>query len=586
MEKRNFCIVAHIDHGKTTLTDRFIEITGVLPEIPREQYLDKLRVERERGITVKSQTVRLMWKGVVLNLIDTPGHVDFTYEVSRAMSACEGAILLVDATKGVQAQTLSHAYLAVERGLEIIPVINKIDLQTADSERTKREIEEIIGIPADNAICVSAKTGENVNEVLDAVVKLIPPPSGLLSAPFKALIFDSWYDNFWGVVCLIRVFEGSIKKNDEVKIFSTGKTYKILRLGVFSPEPEDVDNLVAGDVCFLILGMKDIREAKVGDTICHPSVDNPLEGFRELKPMVFAGFYPVEPEGYPKLKDAIQKLMLNDSALTFQPETSPALGQGFRMGFLGSLHMEVTAQRLSDEFNLDVIMTVPQVVYKAVLKRSEVEIKSPADFPSPEKMQSMKEPYLLVTVHTPQEYLGGILKVCEDARGNQIDMKFTSDGKVILTYEIPMSSCIFGFNDKIKSASKGYASWDYEFQGYKPADIVKLDVLINGRPVDAVSFIVPKEQAYRKAREIASKLREVIPRQLFEVSIQVAYGSRVMAKENIKPFRKDVTAKCYGGDVTRKRKLLEKQKEGKKRLKAIGQVEVPKDAFIEVFKIG
>jgi GTP-binding protein LepA len=591
--KRNFCIIAHVDHGKSTLADRFLEITGAVdPKKMREQFLDNLKVERERGITVRSQTAYLEYNhnGVKyeLNLIDTPGHADFQYEVSRAMSACEGAILLVDGTQGVQAQTLSYAYWAVERGLEIVIAINKIDLPSCDVERTKRQIEDIIGLDTSDVALVSARTGQGVKELLEKVINKIPPPKYDEDAPLSALIFDSWYDQYWGVVALVRVFDGKISKGDKVKVFSTGKIFNVLRLGVVrGGETFDRDFIEEGDVGFIILGTKNIGDLKVGDTITSAAnpVSRPIPGFREIKPVVFASFYPQEPEEYEKLKDALEKLKLNDYSLEVEYENSPALGAGFRIGFSGTLHMEVTSQRLKDEFGVDVVTTFPQVAYKITLKNGdEIEVKSPSQFPSPDRIQTIKEPKVRVTIHTPQEYIGNILKICEERRGKKLDLKISSDMAVI-TYSMPLSSIIFGFNDEIKASSKGFASWDYEFEGWEEADIVKLDTYINQKKVDELSIIVPREEAQRKAREIAQRLRELIPRQVFEVVIQVGIGSKILAREEIKPYRKDVTAKCYGGDVTRKIKLLEKQKEGKKRLKMIGNVEIPPNAFIEVFKV-
>jgi GTP-binding protein LepA len=591
--KRNFCIIAHVDHGKSTLADRFLEITGAVdPKKMRDQFLDNLKVERERGITVRSQTAYLEYyhNGIKyeLNLIDTPGHSDFQYEVSRAMSACEGAILLVDGTQGVQAQTLSYAYWAVERGLEIVIAINKIDMPSCDVEKTKRQIEDIIGLDTSDVVLVSARLGQGIKELLDKVINKIPPPAYDENSPLSALIFDSWYDLYWGVVALVRIFNGKISKGDKVKVFSTGKIFSVLRLGVVrGGETFDRDSIEEGDVGFIILGTKNIGDLKVGDTITSASnpVSEPIPGFREIKPVVFASFYPQEPDEYEKLKDALEKLKLNDYSLEVEYENSPALGAGFRIGFSGTLHMEISSQRLKDEFGVDVVTTFPQVAYKVVLKDGkEIEVKSPSQFPSPERIEAIKEPRVRVSIHTPQEYIGSILKICEERRGKKLDLRISSDMAVI-TYSMPLSSIIFGFNDEIKACSRGFASWDYEFEGWEEADIVKLDTYINQKRVDELSIIVPREEAQMRAREIAKKLREIIPRQVFEVVIQVGVGSKILARETIKPFRKDVTAKCYGGDVTRKIKLLEKQKEGKKRLKMIGNVEIPPDAFIEVFKV-
>lgn len=590
--KRNFCIIAHVDHGKSTLSDRILEITGAVDRKKlQEQFLDNLPVERERGITVRSQTAYAQYtydgQTYNLNLIDTPGHADFHYEVSRAMTACEGAVLLVDATQGVQAQTLSYSKLALERGLEIIVAINKIDLPFADPEGTKTQIEEILGIKSD-PIFVSGKTGFGVPELLNKIIERIPPPMYEEGAPTSALIFDSWYDNYWGVVALIRIFNGKIKKGDKVKIFSSGKNYVVHRLGfVIGGITIERDVLEEGDVGFIILGTKDISEVRVGDTIT--SAQNPahapIPGFREIKPVVFASFYPVDPDEYEKLKESLMKLKLNDYSISVEYESSPALGAGFRIGFSGTLHMEIVSQRLKDEFNVDVVMTFPQVAYRVVkTDGQEIEVRSPAEFPSPEKIESIKEPYALVTIHTKPEFVGDIFKVCEERRGRQIDFRISS-GIAVIKYLMPIAEIIFGFNDEIKSVSKGYASWDYEFHSWEESDVVKLETYINYKKVDELSTITVREKAQRRSREIATKLRELIPRQMFEVVIQVGVGSKIFARESIKPYRKDVTAKCYGGDVTRKMKLLEKQKEGKKRLKMIGNVEIPPNAFVEVFRV-
>ncbi|MCS7212657.1 MAG: translation elongation factor 4 [Candidatus Calescibacterium sp.] len=590
--KRNFCIIAHVDHGKSTLSDRILEITGAVDRKKlQEQFLDNLPVERERGITVRSQTAYAQYtydgQTYNLNLIDTPGHADFHYEVSRAMTACEGAVLLVDATQGVQAQTLSYSKLALERGLEIIVAINKIDLPFADPEGTKTQIEEILGIKSD-PIFVSGKTGFGVPELLNKIIERIPPPMYEEGAPTSALIFDSWYDNYWGVIALIRIFNGKIKKGDKVKIFSSGKNYVVHRLGfVIGGITMERDVLEEGDVGFIILGTKDISEVRVGDTIT--SAQNPahapIPGFREIKPVVFASFYPVDPDEYEKLKESLMKLKLNDYSISVEYESSPALGAGFRIGFSGTLHMEIVSQRLKDEFNVDVVMTFPQVAYRVVkIDGQEIEVKSPAEFPSPEKIESIKEPYALVTIHTKPEFVGDIFKVCEERRGRQIDFRISS-GIAVIKYLMPIAEIIFGFNDEIKSVSKGYASWDYEFHSWEESDVVKLETYINYKKVDELSTITVREKAQRRSREIAMKLRELIPRQIFEVVIQVGVGSKIFARESVKPYRKDVTAKCYGGDVTRKMKLLEKQKEGKKRLKMIGNVEIPPNAFVEVFRV-
>lgn len=590
--KRNFCIIAHVDHGKSTLSDRILEMTGAVDRRKfQEQFLDNLPVERERGITVRSQTACVEYRsdGLVyrLNLIDTPGHADFHYEVSRAMTACEGAVLLVDATQGVQAQTLSYVRLARERGLEIVVAINKIDLPYADIEGTRMQIREILEIDA-NLLLVSGKTGEGVEELLRTVIEKIPPPMYEEGVPLSALIFDSWYDNYWGVIALVRIFNGRIRKGDRVRIFSSGKNYQVQRLGfVLGGITIDRELLEEGDVGFVVLGTKDISEVRVGDTITDAQnpVSVPIPGFREIKPVVFASFYPVDPEDYEKLKESLLKLKLNDYSLSIDYESSPALGAGFRIGFSGTLHMEIVSQRLKDEFGVDVVMTFPQVAYRITkIGGEEIEVKSPADFPSPDRILSIKEPYAIVTIHSKPEFVGDMFRICEERRGRQVDFRISA-GVAVIRYLMPLSEIIFGFNDEIKSASKGYASWDYEFHSWEESDVVKLDTYINHRKVDELSLITVREKAQRRAREIASKLRELIPRQLFEVVIQVGIGSRILARETIKPYRKDVTAKCYGGDVTRKIKLLEKQKEGKKKLKMIGNVEIPPHAFVEVFRV-
>ncbi len=590
---RNFSIIAHIDHGKSTLADRILEYTGALSKREmREQYLDKLDLERERGITIKAQAVRLYYQAddgeiYQFNLIDTPGHVDFSYEVSRALSACEGALLVVDASQGVEAQTLANVYLAIENNLEIIPVINKIDLPQADIERTKKEIEEVIGLPADEAIPVSAKLGIGIKEVLEAIVKKIPPPSGKREAPLRALVFDSWYDPYLGVVVLIRVVDGKIYPGMKIRFMSTGKVYEVTKVGVFAPEAQTLDALYAGEVGFIAAGIKEVREAKIGDTITEEKAKVvPLPGFKERKPVVFAGIFPVNSDDFEELKDAIEKLWLNDPAFSYEMETSNALGFGFRCGFQGLLHMEIVQERLEREFNLNLITTAPSVKYKIKLKNGEeIEIENPADWPDPGKIEEVKEPYIQAEIYTPKEYLGSLIKLCEEKRGIQKEIKFITPERCILVYELPFSEIVLDFYDKLKSYSRGYASLDYQFIGYKKGDLVKMDILINKQPVDALSVIVHRDKAYYRGRELVSKLKEVIPRQLFEVVIQAAIGSKVIARERIPPLRKDVLAKCYGGDVTRKKKLLEKQKEGKKRLKAIGQVEIPQEAFLAILKI-
>ncbi|MFN4197044.1 MAG: translation elongation factor 4 [Caldimicrobium sp.] len=590
---RNFSIIAHIDHGKSTLADRLLEITGAVSSREmRDQYLDKLDLERERGITIKAQAVRLYYKsedGQVyqLNLIDTPGHVDFTYEVSRALSACEGALLVVDASQGVEAQTLANVYLALENNLEIIPVINKIDLPQADIERTKKEIEEIIGLPTDEAILVSAKLGIGINKVLEAIIKKIPPPQGKREAPLRALVFDSWYDPYLGVVVLVRVVDGKLYPGQKIKFISTGKVFEITKVGVFAPEATSLDALYAGEVGFIAAGIKEVREAKIGDTITEANTEvEPLPGFREIKPVVFAGIFPVDSDDFPALKDAIEKLWLNDPAFSYEMETSAALGFGFRCGFQGLLHMEIVQERLEREFKLNLISTAPSVKYKVILRNGkELEIENPAHWPDPGQIQEVLEPYIRAEIYTPKDYLGNLIALCEEKRGIQKEIKFISADRVVLVYELPFSEIVMDFYDKLKSYSKGYASLDYQIIGYRASELVKMDILINKQPIDTLSLIVHKDKAYYKGKELVTKLKEVIPRQLFEVVIQAAIGSKIIARERIPPLRKDVLAKCYGGDVTRKKKLLEKQKEGKKRLKSVGFVEIPQEAFLAVLKI-
>jgi GTP-binding protein LepA len=590
---RNFCIIAHVDHGKSTLADRILEITGsVTQREMTEQFLDTMEIERERGITIKAQAVRLNYKAddgnnYELNLIDTPGHVDFSYEVSRSLMACEGAILVVDASQGVEAQTVANAYLASDSGLELIPVINKIDLPSADPGRVVKEIENVIGIEAENALLASAKEGIGIKEILEAVILKIPPPKPAVDEPLKALIFDSWFDSYQGVVMLVRVFEGSVRLGMRVKLVSTGKVYEIKKLGVFSPHAIEVGELMTGEVGFVTASIKEIKEAKVGDTITDAMrpTSSPLSGFRVMKPMVFSGLYPIDPGDYEKLRDELEKLALNDSSLIYEPETSVALGFGFRCGFLGLLHMEIVRERLEREAELDLISTAPTVVYRINEKSGDVYfVDNPSKLPTPDKIELLEEPYVLVSIHTPAQYLGSLFEICRRRRGLQSEINYVTQDRVIVKYELPLSEIIFDFYDALKSVSRGYASMDYEPIGYKASDLIKLDILINGEPVDALSIIVHKEKSYERGKVLIEKLREIIPRQLYEVAIQAAIGNRVIARENVKAVRKDVTAKCYGGDVTRKRKLLEKQKEGKKRLKQIGKIEIPQEAFLAVLK--
>ena len=592
---RNFSIIAHVDHGKSTLTDRLLEHTGAVTEREmKEQFMDKMPLERERGITIKAQTARLRYgaedgRQYILNLIDTPGHVDFSYEVSRSLSACEGAILVVDASQGVEAQTLAHLYTAVDLGLEVFCVLNKIDLPQADPERVKREIEEVLGIPADDAIPASAKEGTGIKEILEAIVNRIPPPQGSLSSPLKALAFDSWYDPYQGVVVLVRVFDGVLKRGMRIRFFSTGKCYEVETLGVFTPHPEEVTELGAGEVGFLTAGIKDVRDVNVGDTITDNArpAPEPLPGFRKLKPMVYSGLYPVDSAQYEELKDALAKLHLNDASFTYEPENSLALGFGFRCGFLGLFHMEIVKERLEREYHIELITTAPTVVYRITKRDGQViNVENPANLPPPNHIERFEEPYILVTIHIPAEFLGSVIRLCESRRGVQKQINYITPTRVVLEYEMPLGEVVTDFYDRLKTISRGYASMDYEHMGYREAELVKLDILLNGEPVDALSVIVPKERAYQRGREIVEKMREVVPRQLFDVAIQAAIGGRVIARETVKALRKNVTAKCYGGDVTRKRKLLEKQKEGKKRMKQVGRIELPQEAFLSILSTG
>lgn len=588
---RNFSIIAHIDHGKSTLADRLLEFTGAVNLGGKMgQILDSMDLERERGITIKAHAVRLSYKAddgetYILNLIDTPGHVDFSYEVSRSLACCEGSLLVVDATQGVEAQTVANAYLAIEYNHEIIPVINKIDLPQAQPERVKKQIEDILGIDAQEAILASAKEGIGTKEILEAVVKKIPPPKGDPNAPLRAMIFDSWFDNYLGVIILVRVFDGIIKPGMRIKLFATGKEYEVQRLGILTPFPKDIEKLEAGEVGFIIAGIKNIADTKIGDTVTDAKnpAKEPLPGFREVKPMVFCGLYPTETHQYEELKLSLEKLRLNDSSFFFEPETSAALGFGFRCGFLGLLHMEIIKERLEREFNLSLISTAPTVRYKIVDKKGEYLIDNPSKMPK--IYERIEEPFMKVSIIVPEEFVGDILKLCQERRGIQKEFSYITKDRILLVYEMPLNEILWDFYDKLKSLSKGYASMDYEFIGYRPSELVKLDILINGEQVDALSVIVHKDKAYYKGRAIAQKLREVIPRQLFEVVIQAAIGSKVIARESIPPLRKNVLAKCYGGDVTRKKKLLEKQKEGKKRMKQIGKVEIPQEAFLSVLKV-
>lgn len=592
---RNFSIIAHIDHGKSTLADRLIEFTGALDKrLMKDQVLDKMDIERERGITIKAQTVRLYYDAddgnrYQLNLIDTPGHVDFTYEVSRSLAACEGALLVVDASQGVEAQTIANVYLALDNDLELIPVLNKIDLPGADPEKVKEEIEEVIGLDASEAILASAKEGIGTKEILEAIVNKIPPPKGDVNKPLKAMVFDSWYDSYQGVVTLVRVIDGKIKKGDKIIFMSSKKEYEVGRVGVFTPLSTDVDELSAGEVGFIIAGIKELKDVNIGDTITHPDrpTDKPFPGFKKVKPVVFCGIYPVDTKDYDDLRDALEKLSLNDSSITFEPETSAALGFGFRCGFLGLLHMEIVQERLEREFDLNLITTAPTVIYRVKKKNGEIlEIDNPASLPPIGDIEEIEEPFIKATIIVPSEYLGGVLQLLQDKRGVQKNFNYISEQRVILEYDIPLAEVVIDFYDKLKSRTKGYASFDYEFSGYRPSELVKLDILINKEPVDALSIIVHKDNAYYKGRELVDKLKELIPRQMFDVAIQAAIGNKIVARSTVKAYRKNVTAKCYGGDITRKKKLLEKQKEGKKRMKQIGKVDVPQEAFLAVLKLG
>ncbi|MBI5809927.1 MAG: elongation factor 4 [Deltaproteobacteria bacterium] len=591
---RNFSIIAHIDHGKSTLSDRLLEYTGAITKRERvDQFLDKMELERERGITIKAQTARLNYrasdgKDYVLNLIDTPGHVDFSYEVSRSLSACEGAILIVDASQGVEAQTVAHLYTALDVGLEIVPVLNKIDLPAADPERIRAEIEDVLGIDASTAVLASAKEGKGIKETLEAVVKNIPPPSGEPSAPLKALVFDSWYDTYQGVIVQIRVFDGSVKKGMRIRFMATGKTFEVDKVGVFAPHPKEIDELGAGEVGFVIANIKEVRDTNVGDTITEDAfpTDRPLPGYKAAKAMVFSGLYPVDSSQYENLKDAVVKLRLNDSAFSFEPETSIALGFGFRCGFLGLFHMEIIRERLEREYGLLLITTAPTVEYRVTKTDGAVVlVDNPAKLPPPQYIEKFDEPYILASLHLPSEYLGAVLNLCESKRGIQREIKYMTTARVLVEYELPLNEIVLDFYDKLKTLTKGYASMDYDYLDFRTADLIRLDILINGEPVDALALIMPRERAYMRGRDLAEKMKEIIPRQMFEVVIQAAIGSRILARESIKALRKNVTAKCYGGDITRKRKLLEKQKEGKKRMKQVGKVELPQEAFLAVLKV-
>jgi GTP-binding protein LepA len=591
---RNFSIIAHIDHGKSTLADRILERTGALTDREaRAQFLDKMDIERERGITIKAQAVRIYYEAkdgqrYQLHLLDTPGHVDFSYEVSRSLAACEGALLVVDATQGVEAQTLANVYLALDGNLEIVPVLNKIDLPSADAEAVRRQIEDVVGLDCSNAIEASAKTGVGIDEILEAIVARIPAPKGIEEAPLRALVFDSWYDSYRGAVVMVRVVDGRIKKGQKVRFFATKAEYEITEMGMFAPFPIALEEAGPGEVVFIAGNIKTVHETKIGDTVTHAGkqCENPLPGFKDVKPMVFAGIFPTDSAAFEDLRDALSKLRLNDAAFVFEPDSSEALGFGFRCGFLGLLHMEIIQERLEREYNLDLITTAPSVVYKVhKVDGSVIDVENPARLPPLNLIDHIEEPIFKVVIHVPSNYVGAVLSLCEERRGVQKGIQYASADRVIITYELPLGEVLFDFHDRLKSASRGYASMDYELIGYRTDDLVKLDMMVNGDNLDALSLIVHKEKAYQRGRDLAAKLKEIVPRQQYEVAIQAALGSRIIARETVRAMRKDVTAKCYGGDISRKRKLLEKQKEGKKRMKQVGSVEIPQEAFLAILKI-
>jgi GTP-binding protein LepA len=591
---RNFSIIAHIDHGKSTLADRLLGFTGTLSDREaKAQFLDNMDLERERGITIKAQTVRLAYraddgKDYTLNLIDTPGHVDFSYEVSRSLAACEGALLVVDASQGVEAQTLANVYLALENNLEIIPVFNKIDLPGADVDRARHEVEEVIGLDCSEAIPASAKAGIGIKEILEAVVKRVPPPKGKPEDTLRALVFDSWYDAYRGAVVMVRVMDGTLRVGQKIRMMATKADYEVTELGVFAPFPRAIQELGPGEVGFVACSIKSVHDTKVGDTVTdgRKPAEQALAGFKDVKPMVFSGIYPTDNDKYTELRDALEKLHLNDAAFVFEPDTSAALGFGFRCGFLGLLHMDVVQERLEREYNLDLITTAPSVVYRVVTnKGEELWVENPSKLPDPVYIDFIEEPFFKVSIHTPSSYVGNVIKLCEERRGTQVGIQYASQDRVIVTYELPLGEVLFDFYDKLKSSTKGYASMDYEMIGYRRNPLVKLDMLVNGEPIDALSAIVHREKSQHVGRSLAQKLREIVPRQQYEVAIQAAIGGKIVARETVKAMRKDVTAKCYGGDITRKRKLLEKQKEGKKRMKNVGSVEIPQEAFHAILKV-
>ena len=591
---RNFSIIAHIDHGKSTLADRLLEFTGAVSEREKtDQILDSMDLERERGITIKASPVCLRYlakdgKEYKLNLIDTPGHVDFTYEVSRSLGACEGALLVVDAAQGVEAQTVANVHMALDHNLEILPVINKIDLPSADPERVRKDIEDIIGIDASSAILASAKEGIGTQEILEGIISHFPPPKGDPDAPLRALIIDSWFDLYHGAVVMMRIFDGTIRKGTKIRMMSSGRVFEVTRVGINAPGPVEVGEMKAGEVGFLMAGIKEVKETRIGDTITADErpASEPLAGFKPMKPMVFSGLYPTDATEYQGLRDALEKLQLNDSSFTFEPETSQALGFGFRCGFLGLLHMDIVRERLEREFALRLITTAATVVYRVITTTGQtLLIDNPVKLPSESDIEQIEEPVIEATIHLPQEFLGGVLGICEEKRGSQKEIRYLGPKRVMLIYELPLNEIVVDFYDRLKSVSRGYASMDYEIAGYRPAELVKLDVRINGDVVDAMSMIVHRDKAYYRGRELVQRMRQLIPRQLFEVVIQAAIGSRIIARESVKPLRKNVTAKCYGGDITRKRKLLERQKEGKKRMKQVGKVEIPQEAFLAALKV-
>ncbi|HYO13674.1 MAG TPA: translation elongation factor 4 [Thermoanaerobaculia bacterium] len=591
---RNFSIIAHIDHGKSTLADRILETTHAVSEREMmDQLLDDMDLERERGITIKARAVRLFYPAkdgetYQLNLIDTPGHVDFAYEVSRSLAACEGALLVVDAAQGVEAQTLANAYLAVNGNLHLVPVINKIDLPAADPDRVKEQIENVIGIDAHDAVLASAKAGIGIEDVLERVVREVPAPQGDPASPLKALLFDSWYDPYRGVVCMVRVVDGTIRTGDKIRFMASGRTYEVAEIGIFNPKPAEVEQLSVGEVGFLYAGIKDLIQAQIGDTVTH--ADRPTAeaypGFQEVKPVVFAGLYPVTADDYEDLRDAVEKLRLNDASFSFEPESSGALGFGFRCGFLGLLHMEIIQARLEREFDLDLITTAPGVRYIAHTTDGEArEIDSPSKLPDPGRLEFLEEPYITSTIISRSEYVGGLLALAEERRGEQRSLQFLTTDRVLIEYDFPLAEVIHDFYDRLKSISRGYASFDYQMSGYRRSDLVKLDILVNGEPVDALSLIVHREKAYQRGKVLVEKMKDLIPRQLFEIALQAAIGTRIIARETIRPISKNVLAKCYGGDITRKRKLIEKQKEGKKRMKRVGRVDIPQEAFLAVLRV-